>query len=68
MKTGYEMWVGQPIVLRVAAGTLRVPLRGTLVAETTEVVRIRIADSWEVDICKSMITGVEQDAPVLTVQ
>jgi hypothetical protein len=68
MKTGYEMWVGQPIVLRVAAGTLRVPLRGTLVAETTEVVRIRIADSWEVDIFKSMITGVEQDAPVLTVQ
>jgi hypothetical protein len=47
---------------------LRVPLRGTLVAETTEVVRIRIADSWEVDIFKSMITGVEQDAPVLTVQ
>jgi hypothetical protein len=68
MRNGFEMWVGQPIVLRVAAGTLRVPLRGTLVAETTEVVRIRIADSWEVDIFKSMITGVEQDAPVLTVQ
>jgi hypothetical protein len=68
MKSGFEMWVGLPIVLRVAAGSLRVPLRGTLVAETTEVVRIRIADSWEVDIFKSMITGVEQDAPVLTVQ
>jgi hypothetical protein len=68
MKSGFEMWVGLPIVLRVAAGTLRVPLRGTLVAETSEVVRIRIADSWEVDIFKSMITGVEQDAPVLTVQ
>ncbi|MGA8234073.1 MAG: hypothetical protein WB795_21530 [Candidatus Acidiferrales bacterium] len=68
MKSAFEMWVGLPIVLRVAAGSLRVPLRGTLVAETTEVVRIRIADSWEVDIFKSMITGVEQDAPVLTVQ
>jgi hypothetical protein len=68
MKSGFEMWVGLPIVLRVAAGSLRVPLRGTLVAETSEVVRIRIADSWEVDIFKSMITGVEQDAPVLTVQ
>jgi hypothetical protein len=68
MKSGFEMLVGLPIVLRVAAGSLRVPLRGTLVAETTEVVRIRIADSWEVDIFKSMITGVEQDAPVLTVQ
>ncbi len=68
MKSGFEMLVGFPIVLRVAAGSLRVPLRGTLVAETSEVVRIRIADSWEVDIFKSMITGVEQDAPVLTVQ
>jgi hypothetical protein len=68
MKSGFEMLVGLPIVLRVAAGSLRVPLRGTLVAETSEVVRIRIADSWEVDIFKSMITGVEQDAPVLTVQ
>jgi len=68
MKSGFEMWVGLPIVLKVTAGSLRVPLRGTLVAETNEVVRIRIADSWEVDVFKSMITGVEQDAPVLTVQ
>lgn len=64
MEGGYGLWMGQPVILRVVAGTLRVPLRGRLMAETNEVVRLRIADSWDVDIFKSMIVGVEQDTPI----
>lgn len=64
MEGGYGLWMGQPVILRVVAGTLRVPLRGRLMAETHEVVRLRIADSWDVDIFKSMIVGVEQDTQV----
>ena len=52
------------MILRVVAGNLRVPLRGRLVSETNEVVRLRIADSWDVDIFKSMVLGVEHDNPV----
>ncbi len=64
MEGGYEVWMGQPVILRVVTGSLRVPLRGRLLSETTEVVRLRIADSWDVDIFKTMVVGVEHDNPV----
>ncbi len=67
MEGGYAVWIGQPVILRVVAGNLRVPLRGRLVSETNEVVRLRIADSWDVDIFKSMVVAVEQDIPVQVV-
>jgi hypothetical protein len=67
MPSGYQVWMGQPVVLRVAAGDVRVPLRGRMVSETKEVIRLRIADSWDVDIFKSMILGVEHDNPVYVV-
>ncbi|HXX21288.1 MAG TPA: hypothetical protein VEJ46_17965 [Candidatus Acidoferrum sp.] len=64
MEGGYAVWVGQPVILRVATGNLRVPLRGRLLSETEDVVRLRIADSWDVDIFKSMVVAVEHDVPV----
>jgi len=64
MEGGYAVWVGQPVILRVATGNLRVPLRGRLLSETDDVVRLRIADSWDVDIFKSMVVAVEHDVPV----
>jgi hypothetical protein len=64
MEGGYAVWVGQPVVLRVVAGDLRVPLRGRILSETNELVRVRIAESWDVDIFKSMIVAVERDNPV----
>jgi hypothetical protein len=64
MVGGYGIWMGQSVILRVVAGNLRVPLRGRLVSETNEVVRLRIADSWDVDIFKSMVLAVEHDNPV----
>jgi hypothetical protein len=67
MEAGYEVWMGQSVILRVVAGNLRVPLRGRLMSETNEMVRLRIADSWDVDIFKSMVLGVEHDNPVYLV-
>lgn len=64
MEGGYAVWIGQPVVLRVAAGSCRIPLRGRLVAETNNSVRLRIDESWDVDIFKSMILAVEHDIPV----
>ena len=61
MKDGYALWMGRPVILRVVTGNLRVPLRGRLVSETNEVVRFRIADSWDVDIFKSMVVAIEPD-------
>lgn len=67
MEGGYAVWMGQPVILRVVAGNLRVPLRGRLVSETNDVLRIRIADNWDVDIFKSMVVAVEQDSPFMVV-
>lgn len=68
MEGSYTVWMGQPVILRVVAGTLRVPVRGRLVSETGNVLRLRIADNWDVDIFKSMVVAIEQDTPTMMVQ
>src|ERR1700746_48350 len=67
MKGGYAVWMGHPVVLRVVAGNLRVPLRGRMLSETDDIVRLRIADSWDIDIFKSMVVCVEHDNPIYVV-
>jgi hypothetical protein len=61
MQTGYNAWVGQPVVLQVALGDIKVPLRGRLLKEGGDTVRMRIGDGWDVDIYKNMILDVEHD-------
>ncbi len=61
MHVGYNGWVGQAVVLQVALGDIKVPLRGRLLKEGDETVRMRIGDGWDVDIYKAMILGVEED-------
>ena len=62
MQSVYASWVGQAVVLQVATGDLRVPLRGTIVGESEDAVRIRVGDTWDIDIYKLMILAVEQDS------
>ena len=61
MPSAYATWVGQAVVLQVAAGDLRVPLRGVIVGESDSAVRFRIGEGWDIDIYKPMILAVEQD-------
>jgi hypothetical protein len=67
MEGTYTVWMGQPVILRVVAGNLRVPVRGRLVSETSNVLRLRIAENWDVDIFKSMVVAIEQDTPLMMV-
>jgi hypothetical protein len=64
MEGGYAVWMGQPVILRVVTGNLRVPLRGRLLSETDKSLRLRVSDSWDIDIFKSMVAAVEHDLPV----
>jgi len=61
MQTGYNVWLGQAVVLQVALGDSKVPLRGKLLREGGDTVRMRIGEGWDVDIYKNMILDVEQD-------
>jgi hypothetical protein len=61
MQSTYAVWIGQPVILRLAASDLQVPLGGIIVAETDECIRFRVEQTWDIDVFKSMILAVEQD-------
>lgn len=61
MDSAYAAWVGLPVVLQVALGDIKVPLRGKLLKDGGDTIRMRIGDGWDVDIYKAMILTVEED-------
>ena len=65
MQTGFTVWLGHAVVLQVALGDIRVPLRGKLLKENGDTIRMRIGDGWDVDIYKNMIVKVEEDGLAL---
>ncbi|HEX8881759.1 MAG TPA: hypothetical protein VF749_17075 [Candidatus Acidoferrum sp.] len=65
MESAFKAWIGHPVVLQVALGGIKVPLRGRLLKDGGETVRMRIGEGWDVDIYKTMILAVEEDAMVL---
>ena len=65
MDSAFKAWVGQPVVLQVALGDIKVPLRGKLLKDGDDTVRMRIGGGWGVDIYKAMILAVEEDSMVL---
>ena len=62
MPSAFATWIGQSVVLQVALGDIRVPLRGKLLKEGGDTLRMRIGDGWDVDIHKTMVLAVEEDA------
>ena len=62
MQGAYARWEGQAVVLQLATGDLRVPLRGIIVGESDDALRFRIGEGWDVDIYKNMILSVEEYA------
>jgi hypothetical protein len=65
MDSAFKAWVGHPVVLQVALGDIKVPLRGKLLKVGDKTVRMRIGDGWDVDIYKAMIMAVEEDSMAL---
>ena len=65
MDSAYQPWIGESVVLQVALGDIKVPLRGKLLKDGGETVRMRVGDGWDIDIYKAMILAVEQDAMAL---
>jgi len=61
MNGSYAGWIGQQVVLQIAAGDARVPLRGTITGESPDAVRFRIGEGWDVDIYKAMVLAIEDD-------
>ena len=65
MDSAYKPWIGESVVLQVALGDIKVPLRGKLLKDSGETLRMRVGDGWDIDIYKTMVLAVEQDAMAL---
>lgn len=62
MPSAYALWVGQAVILQVAAEELCVPLRGVIVGESEATVQFRVGEDGDIDIYKHLILAVEQDS------
>jgi hypothetical protein len=65
MDSAFHTWIGHPVVLQLALGDIKVPLRGKLLKDGGDTVRMRIGEGWDVDIYKAMILAVEEDRMAL---
>jgi len=65
LDSAYQPWIGHAVVLQVALGDIKVPLRGRILRDGGETLRMRIGDGWDIDIYKTMVLAVEQDAMAL---
>jgi hypothetical protein len=61
MDSAFAAWIGQAVILQVALGDIKVPLRGKLLKDSGETLRMRIGKGWDVDIYKAMIVAMEED-------
>lgn len=61
MEGVYAAWMGQPVVLQLAIEGMRVSLRGVIVGESADVVRVCHGDDLVIDIFKDMILALEED-------
>jgi hypothetical protein len=65
MPSVFATWIGQPIILQVAANNLSVQLRGMIVGESESSVAFRAEDGREeMDIDKGMVLAIEEDHSV----
>lgn len=63
MESAFALWVGRPVVLRVALGDCRVGVRGTLMKDGTEILKMRLAEGFDIDVYKEMVLAVEEERP-----
>ena len=68
MDSGYSAWIGLPVVLQVVLGDIKVPLRGKLLKEAGDTVRMRIGDGWDVDIYKTRGQMIMNQVPKYVTQ
>ena len=61
MDSAFATWIGRPVVLRVALGESRVGVRGMLLRDSANSVRIRLEEGLDIDIYKEMVLAVEED-------
>ena len=60
MKSAFESWIGQEVVVQLTAGRIKLSLRGTLLKEQNETLLVRPAAGYEVEIPKTNVLAIEE--------
>ena len=70
MDSIFALWIGRLVILRVALGDSRIGVRGTLIKDGPETLKMRVSEGFDIDIYKDMVLAVEEDCsrPFLTPQ
>jgi hypothetical protein len=63
MDSAFATWIGRPVVLQVALGESRVGVRGILLRDGADTLRVRLVEGFDIDIFKEMVLAVEDDRP-----
>jgi len=61
----FATWIGRPVVLQVALGESRVGVRGMLLRDGADTLRVRLVEGFDIDIYKEMVLAVEMIGPRL---
>jgi hypothetical protein len=64
MESAFSSWIGRSVILRVALGDSRVGVRGKLIKDGVETLKMRLIEGLDIDIYKEMVLAVEEDAPL----
>ena len=59
----YTTWMGIPVSMNIVAGDTLTSLFCTIIGESRDTVRVRIADQWDLDIYKEMVLAVGSFPP-----
>jgi len=60
MESAFESWIGQPVIVRVALGHVRISLRGTVLKEQNESLLMKARYGPDLEIRKSTLLAIEE--------
>jgi hypothetical protein len=60
METVFESWIGQPVIMRLAVGYIRLSLRGTVLKEQMETLLLRPENGPDLVINKDTVLAIEE--------
>jgi hypothetical protein len=60
MEAVFESWIGQPVIMRLAVGYVRLSLRGTVLKEREETLLLRPENGPDLEINKNTVLAVEE--------
>jgi hypothetical protein len=67
MENAFSPWIGRSVILRVALGDSRIGVRGRLIKDGAETLKMRLMEGLDIDIYKEMVLAIEEDPPLFLV-